>query len=118
MIAIHRDLIANYGGLQGLRAPESLQSALARPKHLAAYRPDVSVPELAAAYGWGLLRNHAFVDGNKRIALIAMLVFLELNGWELTCSEVEETAILLQAAAGEISERTWAAWVMRNATRK
>ena len=71
----------------------------------------------AAAYGWALLRNHPFVDGNKRIALAAMVVFLDLNGWELTCSEAEETAMVLRAAAGEISERACNDW-LRLCTRK
>ena len=95
-----------------------MESAVARPQHLAAYKRDVTVPTLAAAYGWGLLRNHPFVDGNKRIALAAMVVFLDLNGWELTCSQAEETAMILRAAAGEITEREWSDWVGRTAKRK
>lgn len=118
VVAIHRELIAEYGGLQGLRAPASLESALARPKHLATYQTKVTVPELAAAYAWGLLRNPPFVDGNKRIALAAMVTFLDLNGWDLACSEAEETAMVLHAAAGKIKEREWAAWVSRNAARR
>ncbi len=78
----------------------------------------VTVPALAAAYGWGLLRKHPFIDGNKRIALAARVVFLDLNGWELTCSQAEETAMILRAAAGEISERVWTEWVGRNARKK
>jgi len=73
------------------------------------------MPELAAAYAWGLLRNHPFVDGNKRIALAAMVMFLDLNGWDLICAEAEETAMVLQAAAGEITERDWRKWVVRKA---
>jgi death-on-curing protein len=73
---------------------------------------------LAAAYAWGLLRNHPFVDGNKRIALAAMTVFLDLNGWELTCTEAEETAMVLRAAASEVSERPWTEWVQRNAKKR
>ncbi len=107
--AIHEELISRYGGVPGVRAVGLLESAVARPQHLAAYRRKVTVPALAAAYGWGLLRNHPFVDGNKRIALAAMVVFLDLNGWELTCSQAEETAMILRAAAGEMSERAWSA---------
>ena len=73
----------------------------------------MSVPKLAAAYAWGLLKNHPFFDGNKRTALAALVVFLDLNGWDWTCSEVEETATVLGAAAGEISEEDWSAWVER-----
>ena len=115
VLAIHQELIAEYGGISGLRAPTSLESALARRKHLATYKRKATVPELAAAYAWGLLRNHPFVDGNKRIALASLIVFLDLNGWDLTCSEAEEAAMILQAAAGEISEIAWQSWVVRNA---
>ncbi len=118
VVANHRDLIAKYGGMPGLRAPGSLESAIARPKHMAAYKAHATVPELAAAYAWGLLRNHPFVDGNKRIALASMIVFLELNGWELSCGEAEETAMVIRGAAGEIGERAWSNWVQRSARRK
>ena len=84
--AIHEELISRYGGVPGVREAGLLESAIARPQHLAAYTRNLTVPALAAAYGWGLLRNDLFVDGNKRIALAAMVVFLDLNGWELTCS--------------------------------
>jgi death on curing protein len=117
VIAIHRELIAGYGGIPGLRASATLESAIARPKQIAAYNPRATVPGLAAAYAWGLLRNHPFVDGNKRVALAAINVFLELNGWELICSETEETAKVLQAAAGEITEGEWNTWVRRSARR-
>ncbi len=73
---------------------------------------------LAAAYDWGLLRNHPFVDGNKRMALAAMVVFLDLNGWELACSQAEKTAMILRAAAGEMSERAWGEWVGHKARKK
>ncbi len=114
VVAIQQELIARYGGASGIRAPQSLESALARPKHPAAYKPQITVPELASAYAWGLLRNHPFVDGNKRIALVAMLVFLDLNDFEMTSGEVEETAMVLRAAAGEVKETEWSAWVRRN----
>ena len=115
IIAIHEELVSRYGGMSGLRSPELLDSAIARPKHLAAYRDAVTVPQLAASYAWGLLRNHPFVDGNKRIALAAALVFLDLNGWELACSEAEETAMVLQAAAGELTEPAWSRWMQKSA---
>ena len=97
---------------------EHSDSALARPKHLTAYRSSPSVPHLAAANGWGLLRNHAFIDGNKRIALATIVVFLELNGWEWLATEVEETTQVLAAAAAEISEAEWIAWVENSSTKR
>jgi death-on-curing protein len=115
IIAMHEGLISRYGGVSGVRSPELLDSAIARPKHLAAYRDKVTVPQLAASYAWGLLRNHPFVDGNKRIALAAAIVFLDVNGWELVCSEAEETAMVLQAAAAEITEQAWSHWMEKSA---
>jgi death-on-curing protein len=114
VLAIHNDLIASYGGLSGIRAPGLLESAVARPQQIAAYERAVTVGRLAAGYGWGLLRSHPFVDGNKRVALAVTVVFLDLNGWELTCGEAEETAMILSGAAGEITERTWNKWVESN----
>ena len=108
---MHHELIARYGGTEGLRDAGALDSALARPKHLVTYKSSLSVAQLAASYGWGLLRNLPFVDGNKRIALAAMIVFLELNGREWLALEVEETAKVLAAAAREISEREWNLWI-------
>jgi death-on-curing protein len=118
VLGIHAELIARYGGLRGVRERGLLDSAIARPQHIAAYEPGVSIPRLAAAYGWGLLRNHPFLDGNKRIALASTVVFLDLNGWELTCSEAEETWVILNAASGEVTERAWKVWLERNCRRK
>ena len=116
--AIHEQLIARYGGVSGVRAGGRLASAVARPQNLAVYGKNASVASLSAAYAWGLLRNHPFLDGNKRTALAAMVVFLELNGWELSCSEAEETATVLRAAAGEITEHAWSEWVRRRTRKK
>jgi death on curing protein len=74
--------------------------------------------KLTASLGWGLVKNHAFIDGNKRIALGAMVAFLELNGHELDCSEAEETAFLLRAAASEIDEAEWTEWLERTVRAK
>jgi death-on-curing protein len=112
--AIHHDLINWYGGSHGLRDLNLLESALARPQHLVQYEPDASVGQLAAVLGWGLIKNHAFLDGNKRIGIAAVITFLKLNGHELTCSEVEETAMVLRAAASEMDEAEWTAWVVRS----
>ncbi len=111
--AIHSDLIQRYGGSYGVRDNGLMESALARPQQLAHYQPDATLAQLAAVLGWGLLKNHAFIDGNKRIGLAAMVTFLKLNGYRLTCSEAEETAMTLRAAASELSEAEWIAWVER-----
>ncbi|MEO6803810.1 MAG: type II toxin-antitoxin system death-on-curing family toxin [Granulicella sp.] len=112
--AIHLDLIKWYGGSYGLRDAGLLESALARPLHLLQYQPDADIGQLAAVLAWGLIKNHAFLDGNKRIGLAALVTFLKINGYRLTCSEVEETAMVLRAAASEISEEDWSAWVVRS----
>jgi death-on-curing protein len=114
---MHQELIGRYGGTDGLRDAGALDSALARPKNLVTYKSRHTVPQLAASYGWGLLRNHPFVDGNERITLAAMVVFLDFNGWEWLATEVEETAQVLAAAARDISEREWNLWV-ESASRK
>ena len=111
-------LTERYGGLPGVRDESALELAIARPKNLFAYGQSNSVAELGAALAWALLRNHPFADGNKRAAFAALTMFLELNGHRLTCSEVEETAMLLRAAASEIAEEDWTAWVVRSAAVK
>jgi death-on-curing protein len=112
--AMHSDLIREYGGSHGIRDLGLLESAIARPKQMENYLPDSSVAQLAAVLGWGLVKNHAFIDGNKRIGLAALVTFLKLNGYRLTCSEVEETAMILSAAASEITEDDFTAWVERS----
>ena len=110
---VHARLIERYGGVAGVRDDNALESAIARPRQMEAYGGVTSVPHLAAALSWALLRNHAFADGNKRSAFAALVMMLELNEYDLTCSEVEETAMVLRAAASEISEAEWTAWVER-----
>jgi death-on-curing protein len=116
--AIHAELITRYGGSMGLRDAGLLESAIARPAHLHVYEEDASVARLCATLGWGLLKNRAFIDGNKRVALGAMVVFLELNGYELICSEAEETDMVLRAAASEMNEAQWNEWIERVAQAK
>lgn len=111
---VHGRLIERYGGLAGVRDENALESSVSRPQNLEAYAGTTGCAELGAALTWSLLRNHPFVDGNKRIAFAALTIFLELNGHRLTCSEVEETAMVLRADAGEISEEEWTAWVLRS----
>lgn len=70
--------------------------------------------DVAASIAWGLIKNHAFIDGNKRVGFAAMVAFLEMNGHRMTGSQAEETAMVLRAAAGEINETEWTAWVVAN----
>ena len=111
---VQRRLIERYGGIHGVRDDNSFESAMARPRNLVDFGTESSVAVLGAALAWALLRNHPFVDGNKRTAFAGLAMFLELNGHRLTCSEVEETAMVLRAAATEITENQWTEWVEHN----
>jgi death on curing protein len=111
--AVHDEQLAEHGGAAGLRDAGMLESALARPQQLAAYgEPDVAA--LAAAYGFGLARNHAFVDGNKRTAFVAIELFLALNGCELTADDTDCVMTMLKLASGDLGEAEFAAWVRAN----
>lgn len=113
MLAIHEEQLAEHGGGEGVRDPGLLDSALARPLNLAAYgAPDL--PALAASLGFGLARNHPFIDGNKRTAYVAVETFLILNGFDLTASDAECIVVMLDLAAGEISEDAFATWLRDN----
>ncbi len=107
---LHEESLSLHGGASGLRDEGLLESALARPLNLASYgEPDLA--ELAAAYGVGLAKNHAFVDGNKRAAFLAVGLFLGLNGYRLVATQAEATLTMLGVAAGEIEEEAFAAWI-------
>jgi death on curing protein len=111
--AIHDEQLAEHGGSTGVRDSGLLESALARPRNLAVYgQPDAA--DLAAAYGYGIARNHPFVDGNKRTAFVAVELFLELNGYELTSADADCVLTMLALASGEIGESTFANWIRRN----
>ena len=110
ILAVHDEQLAEHGGAAGLRDAGLLDSALARPRNLAQYaEPDVAA--LAAAYAFGLARNHPFVDGNKRSAFVATEMFLHLNGWQLDASDAECVLVMLSLAAGDIDEPTFTAWL-------
>ncbi len=111
ILAIHQTLLAEHGGLPGLRDRALLDSALARPQQKAAYSDEVSIFELAASYSYGLVLNHPFADGNKRIALTVAAVFLELNGFSLDAPEPETVLMYRQLAAGTITEQELASWL-------
>lgn len=115
VIAIHQALMQEHGGLIGPARPGSLEAALARPQHLHHYgAPAPSLARLAAAYGYGLARGLCFTDGNKRLALAVIDVFLQMNGAELAASEPDAVVTLQALAAGEMTEDGLAEWVAEN----
>ena len=110
LVTLHDMSLAEHGGLSGIRDQGLLESALARPENLAAYgEPDYA--SLAASYGVGLAKNHAFIDGNKRAALLATGLFLLRNGYRLTATQTEATLAMLGVAAGELEEDAFAEWI-------
>ena len=110
IIAVHEMQLAEHGGLTGIRDTGLMDSALMRAPNLATYgTPDVA--DLAAAYGWGLSRNHQFNDGNKRTGFVAAELFLSLNGYELLADDANCVITMLGIAAGEVSEDAFAAWL-------
>jgi death-on-curing protein len=112
VVAIHRRQLAEHGGLEGIRDEGLLQSALYRPKNLLAYSespPDMA--SLAAAYAYGIVKNHPFVDGNKRTAYVVMRTFLKLNGYDIQASSEEKYQIWLALATGKLSEEELAEWI-------
>ncbi len=111
---LHEQSLAEFGGASGLRDEGLLESALARPQNVQAYRSDCTLPELAASYGFGLAKNHAFLDGNKRIAFLAIGLFLMINGRRLVADQAEAVRIMLGVAAGEVGEPALAAWISAN----
>ena len=112
--AMHAELIAEHGGKGGIRDAGLLSSALARPRNKRAYGATTSLFELAAARGVAIVKNHPFVDGNKRLALMVMYVFLEINGYCLDAPEVEAVDVMLRLAAGELDERGLSGWLKTN----
>ena len=111
--AVHDEQLAEHGGARGTRDEALFESALARPLNLAVYgKPDA--PALAAAYGFGIARNHPFVDGNKRTAFVAMELFLECNGYELLADDANCVVTMLSVAAGTLDEAALADWLRRN----
>ena len=113
VFATHERLLADFGGASGVRDSDLLDSALARPENLLAYGQPTNF-ELAAAYAFGVVKNHPFVDGNKRTGFTIAVIFLELNGDTFTASEVDATIQTLALAAGEHDEAGYADWLKAN----
>ena len=114
--AVHEAQLAEHGGPAGVRDPGLLASALARPLNLAAYNGAADAAGLAAAYGFGIARNHPFIDGNKRTAFVCAELFLALNGYQLQAEDANCVSTMLALAAGEISEAEFAAWLRTHST--
>lgn len=112
---IHAELMAEHGGLPGPSREGTLEAALARPRHIYYYSPKPpTIEHLAAAYGFAIGAGHCFPDGNKRLALAVMDVFLQLNGRELTVIEANAVLTMQDVAAGNLSEEELAGWVREN----
>lgn len=113
LLAAHDEQLVEHGGASGIRDRGLFESALARPQNLAAYgEPDAAA--LAAAYAYGLAKNHAFVDGNKRTSLIALEYFLELNAFTLTADDAQCVLVILSLASGAFDEDTLADWIRKH----
>ncbi|HEX8323582.1 MAG TPA: type II toxin-antitoxin system death-on-curing family toxin [Tepidisphaeraceae bacterium] len=113
--AIHRRQLAEHGGADGVRDSGLLESAINRPRHLFAYTdPTPNIPTLAASYAYGIARNHAFIDGNKRTAYVVCRTFMLLNGYDFTATREERYRVFLALAAGEMTDTAFAEWVVAN----
>jgi death-on-curing protein len=118
VLAAHRMQIAEHGGAPGIRDLDLLRSAPARPRNLLAYADATpSLFDLAARYAFGLARGHCFVDGNKRIALVSALTFLEINGWRLLAPREETHHQVMRLAEGKLAERDFSAWLAASCQR-
>ena len=110
VLALHEQLLAEFGGSAGIRDEGLLESALARPANKLAYKTP-SVFDLAAAYAFGLVKNHPFIDGNKRTGFAVAVVFLEVNGYHFEATEADATVRTLALAASAMTEAKYAAWI-------
>ena len=116
VLALHEQLLVEFGGSVGICDQGLLESALARPENRFAYQ-EPSIVDLAAAYAFGLIKNHPFVDGNKRIGFAVAVVFLELNGYRFEATEADATVRTLALAASAMTEPAYAAWIKAHARR-
>jgi death on curing protein len=118
VLSIHGDQIREHGGRPGVRDPGLLESALDRPRNRFHYEPESDLAALAAAYGFGIAKNHPFIDGNKRVAFQAMYVFLGVNRRTITADEQEVVRLILDLAAGHITEKKLADWIRENTAQR
>ena len=113
-LVLHDRLLALFGGATGLRDSKLLESALARPRQLHAYAASPNLIDMAASYTAGIIRNHPFIDGNKRAGFLLGVLFLEINGYLFTATEEDAAHAVLALAAGSIDEPGFAAWLRAN----
>lgn len=115
--AIHAELLREHGGLNGAVNEGTLESTMARPQNLVAYKKPnkPTIFELAASYGFGFARNHCFSDGNKHIALVAIDVFLQINGYELIAEEVAAVDMIKSLSSGDVKEEQLNVWIQAHA---
>ena len=118
VLAIHDRLLALHGGASGVRDQGLLQSALARPRQHHAYADSPSIVEMAALYTAGIVRNHPFIDGNKRTGFVVGVLFLELNGFDFNAREEDATQAVMDLAAGKLDEAAYCAWLHGNVKRR
>jgi death on curing protein len=113
VLDLHAEQLALFGGADGVRDRNLIESALGRPQHKFAYE-EVDLAALAAAYAFGIAKNHPFVDGNKRTAFASMIVFLGLNGIDFDVPPQDATVMIISLASGEVSEESFARWIRDN----
>ena len=114
--AIHQQQILTFGGSSGILDEGKLESAVFRAQNLSNYNKEATIYDLAAAIGWGIANNHAFVDGNKRTAFVVMAVFLQINGIVLAASEVDVVNIMLAVASNQISQEQLSTWLKESSS--
>jgi death-on-curing protein len=111
LLLLHEESLATFGGARGLRDAGLLESALARPVHQPLYESESDIARLAAAYAFGLARNHPLIDGNKRAAFVALGLFLAVNGWRLNSTQIDAIETMLSLASGALDEAGMAKWI-------
>ena len=114
-LALHNEQLVEHGGAEEIRDETLFDSAMAKPQNVFAYEEDVTLPRLAASYAFGIARNHAFTDGNKRTALVVSVLFLNLNGWDIAADKQDVLSTFLRLAEGSLSEQELTAWFARRA---
>ncbi len=114
LLLLHEESLAEHGGLRGFRDEGLFDSALVRPQQILNYEPDATLAKLAAAYAFGITRNHPFSDGNKRAAYLALDMFCRVNGWAVKTSQLDVFNTMMALAAGDMAEEALALWITQH----